>query len=100
MIIPNKEALTTLSVYGTALVDQTTQHGIVAAVTSSQISGYVFLGITLGGWVTLLIFISTVIIFIMNLSKFIKFCYIRYKHLKTYLGNRKHANDESFERQQ
>lgn len=83
MLLPNKETITTLTVYTGAALDQVTHHGIAAAITSSQISGYVICGITIGGWVTILIAIGTLLLFIMNVAKFTKFCINSYRKLKS-----------------
>lgn len=72
-MIPAKEAISAVTVYGTAMADNLTQHGIAAAITSTQVSNFVFLGMTLGAWVTVLIFIGTLFIFIMNSYRFVKF---------------------------
>lgn len=81
-MIPAKETVTALSIYGSAIADQATQHGVVAAITSSQISNMVFLGITLGGWATILIFIGTLFIFIMNSKKFVSFMINTFRDFK------------------
>lgn len=72
-MIPAKEAISAVTVYGTAVADNLTQHGLAAAITSTQISNYVFLGMTLGAWITVLIFIGTLFIFIMNAYRFTQF---------------------------
>lgn len=82
-MLPNKETITTLTVYTGAAIDQVTNHGIAAAITSSQISGFVICGITVGGWVTILIALGTLLLFIMNVAKFVKFCYNSYQKLKS-----------------
>lgn len=72
-MIPTRETITAISVYGSALADQATQHGVVAAITSSHISNMVFFGITLGGWATILIFLGTLFMFIINAKRFVSF---------------------------
>ena len=93
-MVVDKELVRTITVYGSAVVDQTTQQGIVTAVTSAHISNIVFLGITLGGWATILIFIGTLLLFIMNVSKFVSWARHQYKSFKRWREKRKYERQE------
>ena len=83
-MLPDKEVITALTVYGSCITDQLTHQGIAAAVTSTQISNLVFLGVTLGGWVTIILAVGALLLFLMNLVKFIQFSYVWYKKIKQY----------------
>lgn len=84
----DKEVVKAITVYGSALVDQTTQQGIAAAITSTHISNMVFLGVTLGGWTTIILFIGTLLLFIMNVSKFITWSRHKYKMFKLWKAHK------------
>lgn len=58
-------------VYSAPLVDIHT--GGIVALTSKQIAAYVICGVTLGGWVTIALFISAFIVMGMNIYKLTKF---------------------------
>ncbi|MBJ9134439.1 MULTISPECIES: hypothetical protein [Citrobacter] len=66
-----KEIAKQTIVYGAALTDVKT--GGIVALTSKDIASYVFLDITLGGWVTIALFTSAFIVMGMNIYKLIKF---------------------------
>lgn len=88
-MLPDKEVITALTIYGSCITDQLTHHGIAAAITSSQISNLVLFGVTLGGWVTIVLALGALILFLMNLVKFIQFSYGWYKTIKEYYKNKK-----------
>lgn len=87
-MLPDKEVITALTIYGSCITDQLTHQGIAAAVTSTQISNLVFLGVTLGGWVTIILAIGALLLFLMNLVKFIQFSYTWYRKAKIYFKNK------------
>ncbi|MDN4628651.1 hypothetical protein [Erwinia sp. PsM31] len=87
-MLPDKEVITAITVYGSCITDQLTHQGITAAVTSTQISNLVFLGVTLGGWVTIILAIGAVLLFVMNLVKFIQFSYGWYKKIRQYFNKK------------
>lgn len=88
-MLPDKEVITAITVYGSCITDQLTHQGIAAAITSTQISNLAFLGVTLGGWVTIILAIGALLLFLMNLVKFIQFSYGCYKKIKKHYKDKK-----------
>jgi len=88
-MLPDKEVIKAITVYGSCITDQLTHQGITAAITSAQISNLAFFGVTLGGWVTIILAVGALLLFIMNLIKFIQFSYGLYKKIKEHYKNKK-----------
>lgn len=68
----SKRSLAGYALFG---ADHATDQGIAAALTSQDIANLAILGVTLGGWVSVVVMIGAVCLAIHNMYKF--YCFIR-----------------------
>lgn len=79
----SKKSLVGYSVFG---ADHLTEQGITAALTSQDIANIAILGITIGGWVSIVVMIGALCLALYNIYKF--YCFIRDRNSLKKLKNR------------